>query len=94
MCAIYGFVNYKNLLSGDELKKLVKSLSVESEVRGTDASGIAYVRDGELVIYKNPGPASKNDFYFPADTKILTGHNRMTTRGNAVFNTILFLNGR
>ena len=86
MCAIYGFVSYKNLLSGDELKKLVKSLSVESEVRGTDASGIAYVRDGELVIYKNPGPASKNDFYFPADTKILTGHNRMTTHGNAGFN--------
>ena len=86
MCAIYGFVNYKNLVSGDKLKQLVKSLSVRSEERGTDASGIAYVRDGEIVIYKKPGPAHDNDFYFPPDTKILTGHNRMTTHGNAEFN--------
>ena len=86
MCAIYGFVNYKNLVSGEKLKQLVKSLSVRSEERGTDASGIAYVRDGEIVIYKKPGPAHDNDFYFPPDTKILTGHNRMTTHGNAEFN--------
>ena len=86
MCAIYGFVNYKNLVSGEKLKQLVKSLSIQSEERGTDASGIAYVRDGEIVIYKKPGPAHDNDFYFPPDTKILTGHNRMTTHGNAEFN--------
>ena len=86
MCAIYGFVNYKNRVSGEKLKQLVKSLSVRSEERGTDASGIAYVRDGEIVIYKKPGPAHDNDFYFPPDTKILTGHNRMTTHGNAEFN--------
>ena len=86
MCAIYGFVNYKNLVSGEKLKQLVKSLSIQSEERGTDASGIAYVRNGEIVIYKRPGPAHNNDFYFPADTKILTGHNRMTTHGNAEFN--------
>ena len=86
MCAIYGFVNYKNLVSGEKLKQLVKSLSVRSEERGTDASGIAYVRNGKIVIYKKPGPAHDNDFYFPADTKILTGHNRMTTHGNAEFN--------
>ena len=86
MCAIYGFVKYKNLVSGEKLKQLVKSLSIQSEERGTDASGIAYVRDGEIVIYKKPGPAHDNDFYFPPDTKILTGHNRMTTHGNAEFN--------
>ena len=86
MCAIYGFVNYKNWVSGEKLKQLVKSLSVRSEERGTDASGIAYVRNGEIVIYKKPGPAHDNDFYFPPDTKILTGHNRMTTHGNAEFN--------
>ena len=77
---------YKNWVSGEKLKQLVKSLSVRSEERGTDASGIAYVRDGEIVIYKKPGPAHDNDFYFPPDTKILTGHNRMTTHGNAEFN--------
>ena len=64
----------------------MKSLSIQSEERGTDASGIAYVRNGEIVIYKKPGPAHDNDFYFPPDTKILTGHNRMTTHGNAEFN--------
>ena len=62
MCAIYGFINYKNLVSGEKLKQLVKSLSVRSEERGTDASGIAYVRNGKIVIYKKPGPAHDNDW--------------------------------
>ena len=48
MCSIFGFVNYgNNKLKGSQLKELVKVLSVESEVRGKDASGIAYVKNGE-----------------------------------------------
>lgn len=86
MCAIFGLVNYKHVISGKHLKELVEALSTESEVRGTDASGIAYVKNGEIVIYKKPKPAHKMKFYFPADTTILTGHTRMTTQGNAKFN--------
>ena len=40
MCAIYGFVNYKHLLSDEQLNELVRRLWVASIVRGNDASGI------------------------------------------------------
>ena len=86
MCAIFGFVNYGHALSGRHLKELVNKLAVESEVRGTDATGIAYVKNGALKIYKKPRPAHKVRLYFPDDTTILTGHTRMTTQGNAKYN--------
>lgn len=86
MCAIFGFVNYGNAVSKKNMKELVNKLAVESEVRGTDASGIAYVKKGKIVIYKKPSPAHKMKFYFPENTTILTGHTRMATQGNARFN--------
>ena len=54
MCALYGFINYGKILSKKELKKLVRNLSIASELRGTDASGVAYVRNGKIVIYIFP----------------------------------------
>ncbi len=86
MCAIFGFVNYRHAISRRHLKELVNRLAVASEVRGTDASGIAYVKNGELIIYKKPKPAHKMRFYFPDNTTVLTGHTRMTTQGNAKYN--------
>lgn len=86
MCAIFGFVNYRHAVSGRHMKELVNRLAVESEVRGTDATGIAYVKNDELKVYKRPKPAHKMRFYFPEDTAILTGHTRMTTQGNAKYN--------
>lgn len=82
MCSIFGFVNYGDKLKIRQLKELVKALSIESEVRGKDASGIAYVKNGEMTIYKQAKPAHKMRFYFPSDTKILIGHTRMTTQGS------------
>ena len=86
MCSIYGFVNYGNNVKGKQLKELVRALSVESEIRGTDASGIAYVKDGRMTIYKEPKPAHKMKFYFPSDTKVLIGHTRMATHGSPKHN--------
>ena len=83
MCALYGFVNYGKILSQKELKKLVRRLSVASECRGRDASGVAYVRNGKVIIYKKPQPSCEVNFYFPPDITILTGHTRMATQGNA-----------
>ena len=54
MCAVFGFLDYKGKISNAVLKKLVHYLSVAAEVRGTDATGIAYVRDGSMVTYKKP----------------------------------------
>lgn len=83
MCALYGFINYGKILSKKELKKLVRNLSISSELRGTDASGVAYVRNGKIVIYKKPQPSHEVNFYFPSDITILTGHTRMATHGDA-----------
>lgn len=80
MCAIFGFVNYRRSLSRSEMKELINRLSVESEVRGKDATGIAYVKHGELKVFKRAKPAHKVRLYVPEDTVILTGHTRMTTQ--------------
>ena len=82
MCALYGFINYGKILSQKELKKLVRRLSVASECRGRDASGVAYVRNRKVIIYKKPQPSCEVNFYFPSDITILTGHTRMATQGN------------
>ena len=86
MCAIFGLVNYKHLISKKRMRILLNRLAVASEVRGTDASGIAYVKKGKMVIYKRPVPARKMHFSVPSDTTILTGHTRFTTQGSAELN--------
>lgn len=52
----------------------------------TDAAGISYVRNGEVVIYKRPKPAHKLHFNPPEGTRAVMGHTRMTTQGDGKFN--------
>ena len=86
MCAIFGFLDYKGILSNATLKKLINALAVNAEVRGTDATGISYVNDGELVTFKKPKPAHKVKLYFPADTRAVIGHTRLATQGSEKHN--------
>lgn len=82
MCAIFGFLDYKRIISNSILKRLIKNLAVAAEERGTDATGISYVRKGEIVTYKKPKPARRVRFFFPEGTSVVTGHTRMTTQGS------------
>ena len=82
MCAVFGFLDYKGKISNAVLKKLIHYLSVTAEVRGTDATGIAYVRDRNIVTYKKPKPAHKVKLFFPRDTRAVIGHTRFTTQGS------------
>lgn len=82
MCAVFGFLDYKRIIGSSILKRLVKNLAVAAEERGTDATGISYVRKGEIVTYKKPKPAHKLKLYFPEGTGAVTGHTRMTTQGS------------
>ena len=82
MCAIFGFLDYKGVLSNATLKKLINALAVNAEVRGTDATGISYVNDRKLVTFKKPKPAHKVKLYFPAGTRAVIGHTRFTTQGS------------
>lgn len=86
MCAIFGFVNYGNKISYGKLKKLVRELSITCEVRGTDATGISYIKNDKVKVFKQPKPAHELNLYFPKDTKILIGHTRYTTQGSEKFN--------
>lgn len=86
MCAIYGFLDYGKKVSNKVLKNLIRELSIAAECRGTDATGISYVNNGEIVTFKQPKPAHKMKLYFPKDTTAVIGHNRLTTQGNEKFN--------
>lgn len=82
MCAIFGFLDYKGIIGNSVLKRLIKALSVEAEARGTDATGISYVKNGKMVTFKKAKPAHKVKLYFPTDTKCVIGHTRFTTQGS------------
>ena len=86
MCALFGWLDYKVIVSDKLLKKLTQALANAAEERGTDASGIAYVKDGKVTIYKRPKPAHKIRFNAPNGTRAIMGHTRMTTQGNEKFN--------
>ena len=82
MCTVFGFLDYKGTISNAVLKKLIHYLSIAAEVRGTDATGIAYVRGGSIVTYKKPKPAHKVKLFFPRGTRSVIGHTRFTTQGS------------
>ena len=82
MCAIFGFLNHGNKVSNAVLKKLIKALSVCAEIRGTDATGISYIKSGEIITFKKAKPAHKVKLYFPTGTKAVIGHTRFTTQGS------------
>ncbi len=80
-----GFNCGKNL-SHRQLKKLTQELANAAEERGTDASGISYVENDEIKIYKKPKPAHKVKFDFTKDTTAIMDHTRLATQGNQKFN--------
>ncbi len=51
MCCLFGFVDYAGSLSVKQKNHLIRELSIAAEVRGTDATGIAYMTSGGLQIY-------------------------------------------
>ena len=86
MCCLFGLIDYSHRLSGRQKGQVIRALAVESEIRGTDAAGIAYNSGGKLHIYKRPGPAHKLNLFIPEDAHVVMGHSRMTTQGKAKYN--------
>lgn len=86
MCSLFGLIDYSNALPAAARKAIVRNLSIECEVRGTDATGISYNSFGKLKIYKRPIRASRLHFRLPFDSKVIMGHTRMTTKGNQRIN--------
>ena len=86
MCSLFGWLDYQEIMPHRMLRKLSQALANAAEKRGTDAAGISYVRNGEVVIYKRPKPAHKLHFNPPEGTRAVMENTRMTTQGDGKFN--------
>ena len=86
MCSLFGLIDFKECLSTHAKNKILNTLARECQVRGTDATGIAYNFNGRMRIYKRPLPARKVKIHLPHNVNVIMGHTRMTTQGNAQFN--------
>ena len=86
MCAIFGLIDYKNALSARAKEKILKVLSRECEVRGTDATGFAFNHGNHLTVYKRPLPAHKMNLHLPEKVRVVMGHTRWTTQGSEKLN--------
>lgn len=82
MCGLFGYLDYGHNLSGAQQSDLIDALSIESAVRGTDATGIAYSSNGKIVVKKEAKSAYQMDFKLPKDTKSVMGHVRHATQGD------------
>ena len=86
MCSLFGLIDFKECLSTHTKNKILNTLARECQVRGTDATGIAYNFNDRLRIYKRPIPARKMKIHIPHGVNVVMGHTRMATQGNAQFN--------
>ena len=82
MCAIFGLIDYNRVFSTHQREVILKVLSKECEVRGTDATGFAFNSNGRLKIFKRPLAAHEVSLTLPDDANIILGHTRMATKGN------------
>ena len=82
MCGLFGFVHY-----GKEpfknLSTLTNSLAEYSAVRGTDATGIAFVQNGNIQIHKEAKSAYAMELKHPDNITTMIGHTRHATHGSA-----------
>ena len=86
MCSVFGLIDYKQALTTKDKNRILNTLACECEVRGMDATGIAYHFGGRLRIFKRPLPAHRLRLHVPPGVNMIMGHTRMTTQGNEKFN--------
>ena len=83
MCCLFGLIDYCHHLTGRKKSRIISILASACEIRGTDATGIAYNVGGTQRIYKRPVPAHCMHIRIPESARVMMGHTRMTTQGSA-----------
>lgn len=83
MCAIFGVLDFQGKLTPAQRRAIFQELADAAQVRGIDASGVAYVQNGAVRIQKAPRPACKMRWRIAPEARYLMGHTRMTTQGAA-----------
>lgn len=101
MCGIFGIANYSERKLSKwrekDLSKLTINLLSESEIRGTDASGICILSDDSVGVFKDMVKGSEIKNFSPFKSllekiseeskfKSLIGHTRAQTKGSPKFN--------
>lgn len=81
MCGLLGFLHYGNNTLKD-LSDLTNSLTEQSTVRGTDATGIAFCNSTGIKILKESKSAYKLNFKHSDDIVAMIGHTRHSTQGS------------
>ena len=84
MCGIFGFTAYGEPLK--DVNNLVSSLARQSAVRGTDATGVAYMNRGKLEIKKAAKSAYEFNINLSRQVKAVIGHTRHATQGSEKLN--------
>lgn len=82
MCSAFGLLDYKGNLTPAERLRSIRILSTAAEMRGTDATGIAYAQGDGIRIQKAPRPAHEMRYRIDPDARYIMGHTRMTTQGS------------
>lgn len=82
MCSIFGIIDYGKVMSKKQGVKLLNVLGIAAEVRGIDATGIAWVENNKIRIQKAPKPAHCMKLNFYSEATIVIGHTRLTTQGS------------
>ena len=82
MCSLFGMIDYNKRLTARQKDSILNTLARECEIRGTDATGIAYNIAGRMRIYKRPLAAHKMNLHIPHGVNVVMGHTRMTTQGS------------
>lgn len=83
MCAIFGVLDYRGTLTSALRRQMIRELGIAAEIRGTDATGIAFFHEEKLHIQKAPRPARRMKYHVPEEARYIMGHTRMTTQGSA-----------
>jgi len=86
MCALFGIIDYANYFNRKQKNIILSVLSTECEIRGTDATGIAYNVGEALKVFKRPISAHQMRYLMPENVKVIMGHTRMTTQGDEAKN--------
>lgn len=88
MCGIYGYVATGEITKPKELFRVITKIAIESENRGTDATGFSAFLDGKVVFDKLPYRASVFAKLSPIFGKLeekmpqsFIGHNRAASTG-------------
>lgn len=86
MCCLFGLLDYKQQLSLEKRKNILRVLSIVCEERGTDATGIAYFNGSRMYIQKAPRAAHRMRFHISQNARFVMGHTRMATQGDQMKN--------